>query len=383
MRELILLGGADGALTTVRAARRLGVRTICVDVRRDAPAAAEADEFLPLSTRDVDAVAAALHGRRNVAAVLSPASDVNLPAQLALARRLGLPYGLSETAVRASVDKAFFRHLCDDLGLPGPRHVSGPPGAVLAGARALRFPIIVKPTGQNGSRGVTPCAEPAELPAAVAVAAAYGPVIAEEYVPGAHVSIEAVVQEGRVALLGIGRRTMTPPPRFITLAQEMAPGSGEPVRAVLDKICAELGYRWGSLTADAVVTEGGEVVLIEMGARLGGNGLGELLGLTHGLDALEICVRAALDDPVDLVPRARRWGACHILAAPRSGRLVAVHGLDRLPAAEVVLAVRPGDLVGPYDQAGAKLGYILLTADDEAGLAHARTAVDALRVEVS
>jgi hypothetical protein len=38
VRSLMVLGGADGAITTLRAARRIGLHTICVDQRTDAPA---------------------------------------------------------------------------------------------------------------------------------------------------------------------------------------------------------------------------------------------------------------------------------------------------------------------------------------------------------
>ena len=59
---LAVLGGADGAISTIRAAARLGVRTLCVDIRADAPAVRHADEFLNVSTRDVPRLIDALDG---------------------------------------------------------------------------------------------------------------------------------------------------------------------------------------------------------------------------------------------------------------------------------------------------------------------------------
>ena len=63
-------------------ARRLGLRTICVDARTDAPAVGYADEFLNLSTRDVDALAGVLAATREDIAASSrrPATSTCRPS---------------------------------------------------------------------------------------------------------------------------------------------------------------------------------------------------------------------------------------------------------------------------------------------------------------
>src|SRR3954447_26391281 len=152
MRTLLVLGAADGAIGTFQAARRLGIRTIGVDGKADAPAAPLADTLLNVSTLAVPSIIAALDGL-HIDGVVSPASDVNLPTQFALAQHFGLPHGLSAASVRASVDKGYFREVCDALGLPGPRWVQRP-AAELIGL-GLRPPIMVKPTDSSGSRGIS------------------------------------------------------------------------------------------------------------------------------------------------------------------------------------------------------------------------------------
>ncbi len=261
MSTLVVLGGADGAITTLQAARRVGVRTICVDMRADAPAIPYADEFLNISTRDVDRLAAVLSARSDIAGVVSPASDVNLPAQFALNERLGLPSGLSPDALKASVDKGFFRDTCDRLGMPGPRFVQGTPAEVKA-AKGLAYPLIVKPTDSSGGRGISVCYSPADLDLAVEKAvgpSAAGIVIAEEYLAGDHYAAEAIVADGKIVLFALGSRMLTPAPHFVTLQHQMpsAPDLTARVRAMLDEACTTLGYRWGSLNADVLVTPDG------------------------------------------------------------------------------------------------------------------------------
>lgn len=385
MKSLVVLGGADGAITTVRAARRLGLHTICVDQRADAPALRHADEHLDISTRDLGRLTEVLSRRDDVVGVLSPASDVNLPSQYHLARQLDLPTGLSEAALRASVDKGFFRAVCDRLGQPGPQYVQGPPDQVLAAMTELTFPVMVKPTDSSGGRGVTQCATPAELPAALATATEWSTsriVIAEEYLVGDHYAAEAIVRDGRIALFGLGRRELTPPPHFVTIAHTM-PGASEElsqqVRAMLDDVCRELDYRWGSLNVDILVTPDGRVVLVELGARLGGNGSAELLGLVHGLDVTEASVAMAIGELPPL-ESTRQWSASfQVLSAPQPGKLVTIHNLATVRSApnvvDLVISASPGDQVEPYHRAGAKVGYALVAAPDSQQL---QTALDQL-----
>ena len=394
MKTLVVLGGADGAITTIRTARRIGLHTLCVDQRRDAPAVPDADEFLAVSTRDGERLVATLADRDDLAGVVSPASDVNLPTQFLLADRLGLPSGLSAAALRASLDKGFFRAVCDRLGQPGPRYVQGPPDRVRSAAAGLPFPVVVKPTDASGGRGITLCRAPQEVPAAVDVAAAQsasGVVIAEEYLTGTHYTAEAVVRDGRVALLGLGRRVMTPPPYFVTVTHLMpgAPAAlAEQVRGLLDDACRAMRYRWGSLNADVLVTDDQRVVLVELGARLGGNGSAELLGLVNDVDVTEAYVRAAVGDPPALRARASACAAFQALSAERPGTLVAIHGLSALRAlpgvVETVISASPGDPVEPYRRAGAKVGYVLVTAADCERLQETLARIDALvHVEVT
>jgi biotin carboxylase len=391
---LVVLGGADGAITTVRTAGRIGLRTLCVDRRGDAPALRYADEHLGLSTRDTAALVAALAGRADLVGVVAPASDVNLPSQLTLARRLGLPCGLSEAAVRASVDKGYFRAVCDRLGQPGPRYVQGPPRQVRLAAAGLTFPVMVKPTDSSGGRGVTQCWRPEQLPATVAAAAGWsarGVVIAEECLAGRHYTAEAVVREGRIALFGLGRRVLTPPPHYVTVEHTMpgAPaGVSERVRGMLDEVCRALAYRWGSLNADVLVTPDRRVVLVELGARLGGNGSAELLGLATGVDVTEAYVRMAIGQDPPLAPRRAAFASFRVLQADRPGRLVAIHGVAAARAlpevVDLVVSAAPGEHVEPYHRAGAKAGYLLTVSPDRdrlrATLARVATL---LRVEVA
>jgi biotin carboxylase len=394
--SLLLLGAADGAVPTYHRAAKLGYRTICVDIQPGAPAVPLADEYLHISTRAPEQVAAALVGRDDIVGVLAPARDIALPAQRWLARHWGLPDPVSEGAVAASADKSVFRAVCDRLGFPTYGSVGGPVGPELrAAALGLRFPTLVKPVDSTGSRGVVPCGEPGGLTVAIRQAIEHSPsgrVVVEEHLAGEHLTVEALVARGRVIFQAVSTRTITAPPYFITATQllpaELSPEIDQRLTAMLNQLCAELGYVSGPLNLDAVLSDDGELYLIEMGARSGGNGLAELIETSCGVDLLAAAIGLAVGEHVVVAPREPKPALLEVLAADRPGTLTAVHGIAEVKAlpefVDLRLFVEPGDHVRPYTQAAHKVGYVVLSAPTPARLrAAAAVVARTVRVEVA
>ena len=63
-----------------------------------------------------------------------------LPTLRALTDKLGLPAHVSAAAALASVDKRYFRQVCDELDLPSYQWVDD-----VDQVGSLRFPVMVKP----------------------------------------------------------------------------------------------------------------------------------------------------------------------------------------------------------------------------------------------
>jgi len=387
MRTLVVLGGADGSVSVYQRARELGYRTICVDIRSGAPGVVHADEFVQLSVRAPERIAAALDDRDDIVGVLCPASDIGLPAQAWLARHWNLPDPPPEAAVRASVDKPVFRALCDHLGLPSYRCVAGRPGPDLAAAAAgLRFPALVKPVDSSGSRGVVACPRPSALRSSFAESVEFSPsgrVVVEEHLDGQHFTIEVLVHRGRVVFHAVTERTITPPPYFVTtthlLPASLPDGVDERLVGALESICDELGYRTGPMTLDAVLGRDGCLYLIEMGARMGGNGLAEVIESCYGIDLMAATIALAVGDEPVLTAHEPVPTLVHVLGSDRPGRLAAVEGVDDvLNIPEVVdlrLFAQEGTHVHAYEQAGYKLGYVVLAASSLPALLSAENAV--------
>ncbi|MFI1886879.1 ATP-grasp domain-containing protein [Streptomyces jumonjinensis] len=388
-QHILVLGGGEDQLPAYHEARRLGYRVIGVDRRPDALGAAASDLFLCMTTRAPDRIAAMV-GHLDVAAVISPASDAAQESVAELSRLLGTPYQPAPDAVRASVDKGWFHTVLDRLGLPGYAYAQSSDEAELRRAAAdLPLPVIVKPSDSSGSKGVQVVADPAALPGALAEARRHsftGEVIVEEMLLGRHLSAEAFLRGSTLATIAVTERSTTGAPHMITTAHtvpaELTPSTEIRLRSMIMDICGELGHTDGPVNFDFVVDAADEIRFIEMGARLGGNGMPLLVRHAFGINTYEAALRLALGQPTDLTPRHHRKTALRILTADTDGVLLGVDGTDAVRAlpetVELQLFAEPGSRVHRYTQAGHKLGYLLLVADTHDALRAAQARAESL-----
>lgn len=382
---LVILGAGAEQLITYRVARRLGCRIVGVDQRPDAPAAALADRFLPISFRDPAAVVAAL-GETQVDGVIAVGTDLSLPAFQVLGDCYLAPHRLSLTTLRASTDKGFFRQLLEGLPYPRCRFAqSADPAELRREAARMRWPLIVKPADMCGGRGVEAVAGPAGLGVAIerALASSYGgEVIVEELVRGRHLGCECFLLDGEPLLVAPSERLHTGPPSFLTISHllpaRLDAATGAALVEMVGTICQEVKHDTGPVNFDLVIDERGDIHPIEMGARLGGNGLTELVRVAYGVDVVEAAVRLALGWPFSVAPRTRRVARSWVLTSDRPGVLGGVDGVEELRAAPTTerleLFAAPGDPVAAFAKSADKLGIVVLAGDSHEQVEAAFTA---------
>lgn len=374
---LLMLGAGTDQLPAYREARRRGYRLVAVDQRPDAPGAALADRFLAVSTRDAAAIDAALDGER-LAGIVTTATDAALGSHRELALRHGLPYQPPLRAVRASMDKTYFREVLAECGVSTYRWVSDTDAERLAKlAREMPFPVVVKPTDASGGKGITLVTDPDALEPAIEAALALsrsGTVLVEEYVVGRHYAVEIWMRDGDAHFVPLTEKRMTPLPAMLTtghlIPARLSPAVAARVRDTLVRLCRALDIVDGPANFDFVLTGADELYLIEVGARLGGNAYPRLMQEAWGVDTVGATVSLSVGEPFALPPSRSRVCLLHLLTSPLPGAAVvrAVHGLDEVTAHAGVLTLElyaeVGRIVRPYTEAAHKLGYVVLVADD-------------------
>ena len=385
------------------AAHDLGLETVVLSYDRDDRrlpdrVRQDIDTLVVVDTNDEAAMleaAVRLHGQRGFAGVL-PGFEFYVPAAARIAARLGLP-GLAADSVAEVRDKALMRRTVQAAGLRVPRYVAPASAAELdAAAAVVGFPCVLKPTDSAGSVHVSRVDTPAELRDAYRELTddqrldlgrrLDGRVLLEEYLDGPEFSVEGYVVAGRVTVVAVTRKLLGAEPYFVELGHvvqaDLAPAERRAVEAYTAAVVAALHVTVGPFHCELRLP-GGEPVLIELAARMGGDHIPDLIRIATGvpLPHLSVAVHTGLD-PQDIPlgsPRAKYAGV-HFFTAPDQGGYRTVHGLERLRARPDVLAAElylsPGLAVPPAHDFRGRIGHVIYTSDSYADALELRRTID-------
>jgi biotin carboxylase len=375
-RKLLILGGGLWQVEYVRRARQLGLETWVTDWSSTAPARGDADHFDPIDLKDREATLV-LARRAGIDAVLT-AADIGVPTAAYVADRLGLP-GYSRSLAEYATNKLKMRQRSQLHGIACPwfRRVRSPAEAAAAIDEAA-LPAIVKPVDNCSSRGVRWIARKSDLAPAVSdalEASRCGEALIEQFLVGTEGSIEALVQDGAVTILGICDKTKSPLPDRYDLELRYPGAYDTAMWSALESFAQQIADGFaiaaGILHIEFLVPAGGRTVyLIEFAIRGCGSKVAtHLMPALTGVDVVRIVIRQALGLPAQIAPSRGRHGALHFLMFPR-GRVVAIRGVEaarRLPGViDACIERVPGDSIDEVHDGRSRPGHVLVWGRDRA-----------------
>ena len=378
-KRILVLGGSKFQVPLIRLARQRGLHVVTCDYLPDNPGHKLADEYYNVSTVDKDAVLA-LARRIGIDAVVSLSSDPAMQTVAYVANALGLP-GPSLDGIVKLTEKDALRQLMADIGLRTPPRVVlsgadaadiGDLAATLA-ARATRH--IVKPVDSCGSKGVTVLEPGGDFSAALQRALAHSRVkrcIVEEYIDGDQLHGDGFLQDGRLVHHYLGDQG------FLAETQDSVPVTtywpsrhgeavlGDVVRQV-EAIAQASGHVDGPVNIEARVTAAGEVYIIEVGPRNGGDYIPIIQHRLTGFEFVGKVLDSALGNrpEVGSEPPRRGVGVCHALHPDRDGRYAGFEVSDAVREKLFLIEVfkQVGDPVQRHQGSSSSLGVALLEFD--------------------
>ena len=401
MATVLFVGAGRHQRRAIVRARELGHRVVAVDRNAEAPGLREAEVAEVVDFTDVERVVAVGREQR-VEGVLTVSADRAVPVVAAVAKALGLP-GIGTDVAHTMTHKVAMRRVLGEAGVPQPAFAAA---RSLADGRAalehVGLPAVLKPADSGGQRGVFRLDGEEDLDrhlhAALAESAS-GEVIVERYHEGLELNGLAIARVGEVFPLTLSDRLRPPGIGFGVGWIHVYPATiyghtlEEAERIAVHAVHA-LGLRDGIAFPQLLVDERGEVLVIEVAARIPGGQMADLARHAVGVDLVEIALRQALgqDVPDELVlPRFRKPLAIRFLTADPgplpTGRVRSVSGLDRVLAfpgvvqADVFLT--EGEEIRPVRLDGDRRGYVIAVGDTNLeALERAEAAARLLDVEV-
>lgn len=384
MKKILLLGGSAQQIVAIETAKRLGYYTVLCDYLPDNPGQYHADKFYLVSTTDKEAVLEIAKSEK-VDGVLAYASDPAAPTAAYVAEKLGLP-GNPYDSVEILCNKDRFRKFLAENGFCTPKAKGyDDPRSALNDIEKNFFnmPVIIKPVDSSGSKGATVLHSCENSEKALEFAFSFSRckrVVVEEFIEKKHpylVGGDIFVQDGRVVIWGLMNchrdQNVNPlVPAGKSFPPELEDEDLERAKSVLQNMVDRLHIGFGAMNIELVVDGKGDVFLIDVGPRSGGNMIPDLLGYIFGIDVVEMTVQTAMGEmPNMTVNEPVLYYATHNLHASRNGIFNKIRYSEQIRHYIVreCLYKKPGDHVEYFDNAAKALGIVFFKFDNAENMA--------------
>ncbi|SBR46114.1 ATP-grasp domain-containing protein [Halomonas sp. HL-93] len=329
----VVLGGTFPHRRLIENLKARGYRTLLIDYHERPYAADLADEHIRASTLDVEKVLQIARTREASLVISSCVDQANVIA-CSVSEQLGLPHPYSTETANVVTNKSLMKKFMLANGIPTSRFISVQV-PVENVPENLCFPLIVKPSDSNSSKGVRRIDRLDELKSAVADALALsrsGVAIVEEFIEGVEIGIDCFVQAQRASVLMTKQRRKIPAEKDsaqqiygCTWPAKVSDSVKQEIQRVASSIATSLGITSCPLMIQAIVHDD-KISVIEFAARFGGGESCTIIEAMTGVDIIEISVNSFLGEvpPTVLVDQCQETYAETFLYASQGafGKIV-------------------------------------------------------------
>lgn len=297
--KLVIIGANDFQNQLILKAKKMGFETHVFAWKDGSIGEKTADVFYPISITEKDEILKICKEIRP-SGVCSIASDLASITVNYVSNGLGLSCNSMETTLKCT-NKYEMRKNLKDNNISTPKFIKVTNNEDTWNIDGMRFPMIVKPTDRSGSRGITKIFDKDDLKKAIynATKDAFEKcAIVEEYIDGEEYSCEGICFEGNTHFLALTKKYTTGSPNFIETGH-MEPSDIDEkyhkyIYNEIEKAVKSLGIKNSAIHAEFKFNNDGELGIIEIGARMGGDCIGsDLVFLSTGMDFIKMVIDVA------------------------------------------------------------------------------------------
>lgn len=300
-KKIAIIGASYLQLPAVLKAKALGYEVHCFAWEEGAVCKGVADFFYPVSIIEKEKILDVCK-QIHIDGITTIASDVAVLTVTYVASKMGLIGNPAEYA-DVTTNKYLMRENFLNNNVPSPKFA-----IVDSSGRydieGFRYPLIVKPTDRSGSRGVEKVPSAEMLYSAVVRAqkeAFSRTAMIEEFVGGKEISVESISFKGRHYILQFTDKVTTGDPFFVELEHHQPASLSDDIKDRVERIVLRaldaLHIEYGASHSELKITENGDIKVIEIGARMGGDFIGsDLVQLSTGYDFLGETLKVSMGE---------------------------------------------------------------------------------------
>ena len=391
MKKILIIGASSLQLPGILKAKEMGFETAVVDFNPKAIGIKHADKYYNVSTIDKEGVYKAAKDF-GADGIVTLATDMPMRSLAYACEKLDLVGINYDTAVKSTdkgeMIKAFEKH---DVAHPW-YYILKQGEKIDSIIDEIKYPLIVKPTDNSGSRGVVLVHNKEELDEAISYSikeSREGNIILEEYMWGPEVSVEVITLEGEPNVLQITDKLTTGEPHFVEMGHSqpsrLSRKVQEEIRNLAVKACKAVGLVNGPAHAEIIITEEGPK-MVEIGVRMGGDNITtHLVPLSTGIDMTKAMIQIACGEKPDIQKKIDKASAIRFFEGSE-GKIVNITGVEAaksiLGVKEIIFTKKIGDIVGDITSSNDRIACVIAQADTpEEAILICENALEKIHVE--
>ena len=380
-KGLLVIGGGILQIEALKMCKKLGIKTYLLDRDNKCYSKPFASEFFEVDIRDFESclqIAEQLKSKNLIHGVFTQGTDVEHVVAY-IAENLNFA-GLSFEAAMNCNNKLRCRNILFKNKIDFTPFVSATSEEdFINKIPSITFPCYVKPTNNSASRGITRVNNNDELLPAFnkALNSCFGDkeVIIESEIKGIEYSVDTVIVDGVLYPCGISDRIFLEKKNYAvqigSRTPSLLPSSvQEGMYQLMQEAAKVLGVNNSAFKGDLVVTEHGEIRVIEFAGRTSGGFDSQYRKpLSFGINIIKVVIDLALGFKVDfrdIIPKWNKWSSTYSKIT-NSGIITKIENLEEILLLDGVVEnffiLNVGDKVEEMIDCAKRFNYFILVAD--------------------
>jgi len=211
MKKVLILGGSFDQKPLVDAFNKHDFYTIIIDYNENPPAKELADKHFQFSWADIDRVIQ-IGQEEKIDNIATCSIDKAQYIAAYVAEQLGIHFQISSEQAKQTTDKLLMKKIMVDNDIPTAPYVIIQNEAQLNEIKEFKHPVIVKPVDSSGSKGISVVSDLNNLMSSYLKALNESDskkVIIENFIDGIEYSVDCLVKNGSVEIIGISKNMTT------------------------------------------------------------------------------------------------------------------------------------------------------------------------------
>jgi biotin carboxylase len=369
-KNIIVLGAGVYQVPMIKKIRDLGHTSYVCSIAGNYPGFEFADYITEIDISNEEAI---LQYAKEIDcdAILTTGSDAGISSLGSVVDTLKL-FGCGFKSAKASSNKMLMKEvfLKAQVATPDFRKVRNISDCFEA-SKEIGFPCILKVVDKSGSRGIIRVDSIANLPKAfeqVSKVSNIGYFLIEKYIDGTEFGVQAIVQFGKIlAIIPHGDFVLNdlisaPIGHYLPYQNRF---SFEEIAVLVEKAIFALGIDNSIVNVDLIYDQENLYVL-EIGARMGGTCIPEIINHYYQIDCYKIAIDLALGNKVDLQLIAQHgFVLCKVMMAVNNGVVKSIEQMEcnNPDLIQLQVDIKEGDIINKFTIGPDRIGQIIARGD--------------------